>query len=59
MGGSLWQGWGCLTARELLLRGGAAIHKMATLLLYLSPFFFNNGEGRDWGSGIGVKHQSL
>jgi hypothetical protein len=25
MHGSLWQGWGCLTAWEFLLRGGAAI----------------------------------
>jgi hypothetical protein len=25
MHGSLWQGWDCLTAREFLLRGGAAI----------------------------------
>jgi hypothetical protein len=50
MRGSLWQGWGCLTAWEFLVRGGAAILPNSQngniIALSFLHFFFNNDEGR-------------
>jgi hypothetical protein len=48
--------WFCKGWNQLRLRiqnGGKG------KFLSFPQFLFNNDEGRGWGSGIGVKHQSL